>query len=123
MFRRAIAPPTAEQQARQDAARELGCIACRQWKNYPMMKTQCGPSEIHHQTRSGSGRQIGQDETVCLGSWHHRAICLPGYTASQMEAEFGPSLARGSKPFYRVFGTNYEQLQFQNELIERWHGK
>ena len=112
-MKRAIPKPTPEQQARQDKARAMGCIACRM----DGVANQCGWSQIHHQTQSG--RQLGQDETVCLGAWHHMGQCLPGYTSTDMKIEFGPSLAKGSKPFYERYGTNAEQLEYQNRIIER----
>lgn len=108
-FRRAIGSPTAEQQARQDLCRARGCIAC-----IIEVCPQPGPSEIHHQTKSG--RQIGQDESVCLCSWHHRSICRFGMTTSRMEAAHGPSLHRPRR-FFERYGDNAEQLTFQNNLI------
>jgi hypothetical protein len=74
-----------------------------------------GPPEIHHQTKNGF--TVSQDHTVCLCSWHHRGICLPAYTSSGMLATFGPSLAKGSKRFFEQYGTNEEQMEFQNKLI------
>lgn len=114
MFKRAIPKCTPDQQARQDRARELGCIACKiEWgeKEGPAAM----PPEIHHLTRTG--RQIGQDETVCLCQWHHRGICAPDERSSAMSLWWGPSLAKGSKPFHARYGSNDELLAYQNKLI------
>lgn len=111
MFKRRFPGPTVAQQERQDKIRAIGCIAC--WMNGTASG---GAAEIHHQTRSG--RQLGQDKTVCLCAWHHRATVKDGYTGSKMTAEFGPSLQRGSKPFFAKYGDNATQLEFQDELLE-----
>jgi len=109
MFKRAIPKPTQAEQDRQDRARACGCIACRIEICVQPLST-----EIHHQTQSG--RQISQRHTVALCSWHHRAICVPGMTRTEMEREYGPSLHRPRK-FFERYGDNAEQLQFQDELI------
>lgn len=114
MLKRAIPAPTAAQQQRQDDARAAGCIACRM---EPCK--QPFPTEIHHQT--SYGRQIGQDHTEAECSWHHRGICLPGLTTSQMTRAYGPSLATDSKAFAIRYGGNVERLDFQNALIG-WKG-
>lgn len=111
MFKRAIAKCTPEQQARQDKCRNFGCIACIRDGNVNL----CGSDEIHHLTVSG--RTISQDHTIALGQWHHRAICKNGFTSTQMERKFGPSLAKGSKTFHARYGTNDDLLKYQNELI------
>lgn len=119
MLRRAIGPAKADQAQRQGLCRLMGCIACRMWRErgngqavplaWPMRL------EINHQTISG--RQVGHDDTECLCSWHHRAICIPGVKSSRMHQLYGPSLARGSKSFVRIFGANDERLAYQNDLI------
>jgi hypothetical protein len=123
-FKRAIGKPNAEQQSRQDRCRAAGCIHCRletraraghvNFYNLQVFGTGM-PVEIHHQTYQG--RQLGQDETVASCSWHHRAICLPNVNSTQMLNLYGPSLAKGSKPFTQRYGTNAEQLDYQNALI------
>lgn len=116
MFKRAIPKPTKEQQERQDKIRERGCLAC--WMECELRDIdpmECGLTEIHHLTVSG--RQIGQDETIALGQWHHRSICLPQMSSSDMREEFGPSLAKGSKTFHAHYCSNEELLALQNELI------
>lgn len=118
-FRRAIPKCTPDQQARQDRARELGCIACalNTVRGEAFFGGECGRPEIHHLTKSG--RQIGQNETVCLGAWHHRAILLPhAKNSNEMTMCCGPSLAKGSKPFHARYGSNEELLAYQNKLLD-----
>jgi hypothetical protein len=116
-FRRAIPPCTPGEQRRQDLARALGCIACRiERERYGRSLTHdCGPTEIEHQTISG--RQISQLATIALGSFHHRAICIDGLTTSEMTELFGPSQAKGSKPFHARYGDNQILLELQDRLI------
>lgn len=89
--------------------KDMPCIAC--WKRG--MHIMCGPTEIHH-LLSGNRRR-GHQFTVPLGSWHHRAVFLGSMTA--METVWGPSLANGSKPFHREFGTDNYLLELTNQLM------
>lgn len=117
MFKRAIPKCTPDQQARQDRARELGCIACMKnvLQDFDCNQTRAW-SEIHHLTRSG--RQIGQDETICLCCWHHRGMLTNGLNTSENTEIFGPSLAKGSKPFHARYGDNATLLEYQNNLLK-----
>lgn len=117
MFKRKIAKCTPDQQARQDKARAMGCIACIiRGERMEIKLHQCGASEIHHQTTCG--RQTGQDQTICLGQWHHRAICREGFSTTIMKDLYGPSLATGSRTFHEYFGSDAEQLRYQNALLQ-----
>ena len=105
--------PTKAEKARMDKMKELGaCVACYQTglphKQY---------IEIHH-LLSGNKRR-GHMFTVSLCAWHHRGV-TDGVTSKVMETMFGPSLAKGSKPFHFWFGTDEELLQAQNRLLS--HG-
>jgi hypothetical protein len=114
---RSIPPCTPAQQERQDRARELGCVACLQLR-LPL-EWHCGRIEIHHQNQDGKAgqKQLGQDFTVALGAWHHRGTPLPGWTARQMLWKYDHSLARASVQFRETFGTDAQQLDYQNELL------
>lgn len=96
-FRRAIGSPTKAQQEKQDAARALGCIACR----VRGMAVQCGPTRIHHRTTGDlhGQKQLGQDFFVALGDWHHQGIRRPGWTQDAMTACYGPSLHHHKRDF------------------------
>lgn len=79
--------------------------------------------ELHHQ-QSG-GRAIGQDESVILCEWHHQGDRYPaGFeTCNRRDVAnaFGPSLKHASRAFRETYGTDAEQLAFQNRLLERHH--
>jgi hypothetical protein len=94
---RAIGNPTVAQQAHQDAQRADGCAACHLRKN----KFQAGVTEIHHRTIGDlhGQKQLGQDFTVALCSWHHRAEPLAGVTLTAMRDRYGPSLAAHKRDF------------------------
>jgi len=106
---RAIPPPTKEQQRRQDAAREAGCIVARR------LGLGFVPGEIHHLTEGG--RTISQDHTVCLNPWSHRGEVWGQWTAAQCRRVFGPSLAREKRAFHAEYGDNVSLLVYQNALI------
>ena len=112
MLKRRLPRPTPEQQARQDAIRALGCIACI-LEGAPVF---CGDPTIHHQT--SSGRTISQDATVCLGLWHHQGVCLDNFMSSKMAVVFGPSLAKEPRRFAATYGNNAELLAIQNAYLE-----
>lgn len=115
---RALPPPTPEQQARQDRARELGCICCLMLGLPP--DQHCGAIEIHHQNLDGKAgqKQLGQDFTIALGAYHHRGRPLPGRTIQQMEWIYDASLALASKQFRRTFGLDSQLLTYQNQRLE-----
>lgn len=94
---RAIGSPTAEQQRHQDAQRAHGCAACHLRKN----RNQGGVTEIHHRTCGdlAGQKQLGQDHTCALCSWHHRSVPLPGMQAEAMRDAYGPSLALHKRDF------------------------
>lgn len=121
-FQRRIPPPTKAQQARQDRARELGCIHCWmedliEFNDEGDAYSPAGWFQIHHQTEDGFTQS--QDDSVCSCSWHHQGICRPGMTSRDMLNEYGPSLAKGTVPFFERYGRNAEQLEFQNALIAK----
>lgn len=112
-------PPTADDQARFEAMRRVGCLACL--KNQEAGRASATlvlrRLEIHH-LLSG-GRRIGHYATICLCHFHHQAKFLPyhefGYQA-QAEA-FGPSLEREPRRFHELYGTDQELLDRQNALL------
>ena len=96
---RAIGSPTKAQQAHQDRQREAGCAMCHLLGCRP-----CGPVRIHHRTTGDlhGNLQLGQDQTVALGDWHHQGIPLPGYGLEAMRQLFGPSLHHHKRAFLDV---------------------
>lgn len=109
---RSTGNPTKAQQARFDAIKERGCIACA-------MRGLNRMAEIHHLTVGGKHGQKrrGHDYTVGLCPWHHRGENT-FYDASP-EAIYGPSYALQPRKFREVFGQDDVLLAYQNELIER----
>jgi hypothetical protein len=93
------------------AIKSLGCLACLKLR-LPM---QCGPTEAHH-LLSG-GRRRGHADTIPLGAWHHRGAIWYSLNSVQMTEQFGPSLARGSKPFHEAFGSDDELLAEVERLL------
>lgn len=109
----------AEKSRRFDKLRELGCVCCllNQDNGDGMTST---PVEIHHLNGGGhhGQKRRGDEFTIPLCSYHHRAV--PAFSAPyRTQAEhYGPSWAKGSKPFRAVYGTDDELLALVNSLIE-----
>lgn len=106
--------PTKAEQARFDAMKEQGiCIACcLRGERRPQ------PIEIHHLLSGGKRR--GHLFTVGLCQWHHRGIPPFGWGDAEALYELGPSLAKGSKPFRAVFGSDDDLLAAQERA---WRGE
>lgn len=99
---------TKADQDRFDKIKAGPCLACLQ-RGIDLRGQ--GLVEVHH--TAGKKRH---DLTVGLCIWSHRAIPFAG-THAEMREKYGPSLAEGSKPFHREFGTNARLLQMQAELL------
>lgn len=95
-----------------ERVRAIGCLCCRMNLADGLKATGLAV-EIHHAT--DCGRQIGNHALIPLCSWHHRAICIPGRTTTQMRAAFGPSLM-GSKPFHSHYGGDDSLLGMTRRL-------
>jgi hypothetical protein len=103
---------TKAEQARFDAIKHGGCVACMQ-RGIDM----AGQGLIHvHHLLSG-GRRIGHMATIGLCVWHHVAALFFGCAHAEMRETYGPSLAEGSKPFHAEFGTDKELLDMQNAIL------
>jgi hypothetical protein len=101
---------TGEDINRIHAIKEIGCICCLM-EGIP--KRLC---EWHHLTEEGF--TISHQDTIGLCQWHHKAICEEGKNSTEMRRIYGPSLAKGSVPFHRNYGTQEFLLGYQNKLIE-----
>ena len=70
------------------------------------------------------GRRVGKDSaqhdaTLGLCAWHHYGVCDKGVHRDTMEANYGPSLAHGRKPFEEFFGDELTVLlPTQDYLLE-----
>jgi len=107
----------AERNARFDALRAIGCVCCR--KN--RIEADLGFTftrflvEIHHLNGGGhhGQKRRGDEYTIPLCVWHHRGIG-PAAVHTRL---YGPSWAKGSKPFRAVYGGDDELLALADRLI------
>ena len=83
---------------------DYGCVCCNELGIYT-------PPDMHH-VLSG-GRRMGNKFTIPLCPYHHR-----GVKAYWVDAKDGPSLADGSKPFEKRWGTQAQLLERVNKAIE-----
>jgi hypothetical protein len=105
-------PLTKADEARRSAIHAGHCMACLQ-RGIDLRGQ--GLVQFHH-LLSG-GRRIGHQATVGLCSWHHVGQPFWGCSHAEMRAEYGPSLAEGSKPFHAEFGSDATLLAMQNEYL------
>lgn len=112
-MKRAIGAPTLEQQRRQDAIREVGCVAC--WMDGRGRM----PAEVHHLTLGGrhGAPQLGHDRVVGLCTWHHRGNPPDGYTYTRALEVFGPSFGRQPNAFRLHYGRQEVLEEFQDALL------
>lgn len=122
---RAIGSPTKAQQAYQDAQRAFGCAYCRMlgfsFVDLSEGWSPCGATQIHHRNIGDlhGQKQLGQDETIALGEWHHQGTLMPQYpTRDRMRAQFGPSLHHSKRAFLDVIQDNLAERS--TEVLQRW---
>src|SRR5688572_10509069 len=98
------------------AIKSLPCIACRLYG----VHFQPYPTEEHHLNLGGKAGQKrrGDDYSIPLCSWHHRAVMKPSIDSKAMSALYGPSLAKQSRLFRQTFGTDDQLLALTNEKLE-----
>lgn len=101
---------TKAEQERYRKLKEMGCIVTWLYFN------KWAPAEIHHLTEGG--RRLGNDKTIPLTSWYHRAQVPPDcLTGAQAEVRHGPSL-HSKKDFELRFNTEEWLLEQVNKLLE-----
>lgn len=105
--------PTKAQQARLDAIHAMPCYCCEVER-----VAQPFPTEADHLVDKGT-RELsgGHDATIPLDAWHHRGVCLPGVTAEQMKAHYGPSFALQGRLAASWYGSKREILAVVNERL------
>ena len=106
--------PSKDDLRRFDKLYRIGCIACRIHEmvyRYP---------EIHHLNLGGKAGQKrrGHQFTIPLCSWHHQGTVDLGWNSVEMVQKHGPSLAKQSRRFREVFGSDDELLEQTARLIE-----
>ena len=109
MMSSSLKAPTKAERERWSYFPTIGCIACRRLGHFSLPQT-------HHQL-SGS-RRIGHAATVPLCPWHHVGEPPNGSTERHAAILFGPSLAKQSKRFRDVFGSDEAMLAETNRHIE-----
>lgn len=110
--------PNQQESARIVACKLGYCVACSirgEQEDAPRGFTPWEGGDYHH-LLSG-GRRRGHMFGVCLCPWHHRAVPNWGWSDSEMVAYYGPSLAKGSKPFHAAFGSDDELMAWQEMLL------
>ena len=98
-------------QRRCQLLQQIGCVACL-LDGQPET-----PPDIHHLVEGR--KRLGNDYTIPLCAWHHRAVPADGLSVSQTEQIMGPSLAVSKRRFVERYGTERELLEFINEAIRR----
>jgi hypothetical protein len=87
--------------------KEMGCVACWLMNEVPQHP------EIHHLNEGGHAGQKrrGDEFTIPLCVWHHQG------RTDQFTLRYGPSLAKQSREFRRVYGTDDELLSITNHRV------
>lgn len=122
---RACGAPTKAQQAHQDMQRADGCAFCRlldlDFRGLPEGISPCGCTAIHHRTVGDlhGNLQLGQDDTVGLGDWHHQGILQADYpTRDLMRAKYGPSLTHHKRAFLDAIAERLGERS--TAALQRW---
>jgi hypothetical protein len=100
---------------RYERLRAIGCLCCIQNAAGEQYLAPLFPVEIHHLNGGGHHGQKRRGDlfTIPLCSWHHRGEG----PAKEYTEHFGPSWAKGSKPFRAEYGTDDELLAAANLMI------
>jgi len=122
---RACGPPTKAQQAHQDLQREHGCAMCLL---LGLAKNACGPVRVHHRTIGDKHGQLqlGQDDTVGLGDWHHQGILMEDRASfhlrflsrDAMRDKYGPSLAHHKRAFVELIAEKLGERS--TAALQKW---
>ncbi len=91
----------------------VGCVCCA--LNLALgFRPSLFPVEIHHLNGGGhhGQKRRGDEFTIPLCTWHHRGLG----PAAKLRDAYGPSWAKGSRPFRATYGTDNELLELANRL-------
>ena len=103
---------TKADEARRTKIHAGNCLACAQ---RGIDLTGSGYVQWHH--LDGKTKPGAHQKTIGLCLWHHQARTMYSGSHAYCRARYGPSLAEGSKPFHREFGSDDELLARQNEVL------
>ena len=104
--------PTKSEKARMAKVAALGCICCRLLEG---REGELPVAEIHHLLECG--RRRGHRFTVGLCFFHHRGVVPYGLCKQGAVESLGPSLADGTVPFRRRWGSDDFLLEMTDRLI------
>jgi hypothetical protein len=105
--------PTKSQAVRLDSLSRMPCVCC-----VAEGLQQPWPTEVDHLVDKGTREHSGgHDATIPLCAWHHRGLCLNGFTADLMKAHWGPSFALQGRTAASWYGTKRELLGRVNAVI------
>jgi hypothetical protein len=114
VVRKSTGKPTKAQALRFEKLKRLGCIACKK------EQTHSPTPDIHHLNLGGRAGQKrrGHDFTIPLCVWHHAGRRFrDDVSPLAFRLIYGPSLAKQSKLFREIYGTDDELLAETNKLI------
>jgi Recombination enhancement, RecA-dependent nuclease len=103
---------TIADKARRTKIHAGNCMACAQ---RGIDLTASGYVQWHH--LDGKTKPGCHQKTIGLCQWHHLGHPMGSDTYSDSRRHYGPSLAKGSKPFHVEFGSDDELLKIQNEIL------
>lgn len=116
-FGRRIPKPTKSEAEREERARRIGCICCYLNERRGRAKAPSYDTKQHCNIGGLHGaKNRGERFTFILCAWHHLGYLVEGYTTRAMTALFGPSFAKGSKPFRAEYGTDDELIELTDQL-------
>ena len=98
--------PTKEEAQRNKIIKANGCMLT--WLKFGEKKY----AEIHHIVMPG--KRLGHWYTIPLSPWYHRGTCDPGKTKAEMRAQYGASLADGTRAF--VASHHYTEMELWQKL-------
>lgn len=110
-FQKKWTPAEAE---RRELVRELGCVCCERATALGFTATGMAV-QVHHAKDGGFVRGNAFTWPAC--AWHHMGDCKPGKTTSAMTRDHGPSLAKGTRPFVAVYGTDDDMIAIVRDRL------
>lgn len=105
--------PTKAQEVRLKAVSGMRCACCE----FERME-QPWPTEVDHLVDKGTREHSGgHDATIPLCAWHHRGLCLDGFSSDTMKAHYGPSFALNGRTAAMWYGKKRDLLELVNERL------
>lgn len=124
-FGRRIPKATKAEAAREELARDFGCICC--FINVRDGIYEAAPSYITKNHCNSGGQNRGERHTFIACAWHHlgSSVEIRGrfLSQSEMARRYGPSLAKGSKTFRATYGSDDDLIALTDEQIGWEDGK